>query len=347
MKEKEIIALVDYKGVFGSKYDAIPYRSGLDHNILISEFRKYEINIKFIHFSEIDFTEDWKNRIVIYTSSEDIGYKYKSFIEDIVFGLELKGAIVIPKYIHLRANNNKVFMEILRASLLNEECGNKSKMYGTLEEAKNVLSRGEITFPCVIKTAEGACSTGVSKANDTEELESKIKLMCKVTNFETDYKDIIRLYKHKGYIKESLYRSKFIIQPMIEGLNNDWKLLIFGNRIFNLKRHVRKNDFRASGSHNDYKYGSNSGLTSEMMDFAYKIYLKLNIPMLSFDLAYDGKKCYMIEFQSVYFGSSTFILCDDYYELNDGKWNIRPKEGTYEELYAWSINEYLLKNNLK
>ena len=345
---KKITILTDYKDVFGSKYDAAPYRSGMDKDVLKVEFEKYEINVRYVAFSDVDFSEDWSSKIVLYTSSEDNEYRYKSYIEDIVYGLELKGAVVIPRYSHLKANNNKVFMEILRASLLSDVCGNGSRMFGTLEEAKKAISKNEILFPVVLKQAEGACSSGVGKADNPKELETLIKSMCATKDIAFDTRDYLRAYKHKGYIRESMYRGKFILQPMIKGLGNDWKLLIFGNKIFNLKRHVRKNDFRASGSHNDYKIGSDSGLTSEMMDFAYDIYNRLNVPMLSFDLAYDGKQCYMIEFQSLYFGSSTFLLCKDYYCKQDNGWLLNPKESdSYEELYAWSINEYLVKNNIK
>lgn len=343
-----IIILTDYKGTFGSKHNAVPYRSGMDKEVLKTKFKKHNIDVRYVAFSDVDFSEDWEGKIVLYTSSEDNEYRYKSYIEDIVYGLELKGAIVIPRYSHLKANNNKVFMEILRASLLIDVCDNRSRMFGTLEEGKKAINKKEVQFPVVFKQAEGACSSGVGKADNPKELEALIKSMCATKDIAFDTRDYLRAYRHKGYIRESKYRHKFILQPMIKGLKNDWKLLIFGNKIFNLKRHVRKNDFRASGSHNDYKIGADSGLTSEMMDFAYDIYNRLNVPMLSFDLAYDGNQCYMIEFQSLYFGSSTFLLCKDYYCKDNKGWSLKAKESdSYEELYAWSINEYLVKNNIK
>lgn len=344
---KEIYLLVDYKNIFGSKESTKVYRSGMDKDILRKAFKEYDINTVFVPFSEVDFSKDWSNKLVLYTSSEDNDLKYKSYIEDIVYGLELSGAIVIPRYSLLKANSNKVFMEILRASFLKNECGNDTRMFGTLEEAKRAIGNDEIIFPVVFKTSEGACSTGVRKAETPQELEVLIKSMCATKNFRIDVHDLIRSFRHKGYVKDSLFRNKFITQKMIPELKYDWKLLIFGNKIFNLKRHVRKHDFRASGSHNDYKIGSESGLTSDMMDYAYDIYTKLNVPMLSFDLAFDGKKCHMIEMQAVYFGSSTFFLSKDYYCKENGEWILKPKTGSYEELYVWSINEYLINNKLK
>lgn len=343
---RTLYLLTDYKNIFGSRYDAKPYRSGLDKEFLAKEFEKYNIHVRFIQFSEVDFSEDWTNEIVLYTSSEDHEYHYKSFIEDIVYGLEQKGAIVIPGYAFLRANNNKVFMEIMRKTFLQDECGNDSLLFGTLEEAQSALKMNKISFPTVLKTAGGACSKGVRKADSAIELQNQIRQMCATKDFTFDIRDTIRQFRHKGYIRESAYRHKFITQSLIPRLQNDWKLLIFGNRIFCLKRQVRKSDFRASGSNNDYKAGSEAGMTPEMLDFAYEVFRKLNIPMLSLDYAQDGRRHYMIEFQAVYFGSGTFIMSKDYYCRENGTWILKDKKESYEALFAWSIHEFLIKNKL-
>lgn len=343
---RTIYLLTDYKNIFGSKYDAKPYRSGLDTDLLTHEFEKYNIRVRFIPFSEINFSQNWTNEIVLYTSSEDNEYHYKSFIEDIIYGLEQKGALVVPRYAFLRANNNKVFMEIMRKSILQDECDNDSMMFGTLEEAQSALNMNKISFPVVLKTAGGACSKGVQKADSAAELQRRIKQMCATKEYKFDIRDIARKYRHKGYIRESEYRHKFITQSLIPNLENDWKLLIFGNRIFCLKRHVREADFRASGSNNDYRAGSEAGMTPEMLDFAYKIFLKLRVPMLSLDYAYDGNHHYVIEFQALYFGSGTFIMSKDYYCLENGSWILKDKEDSYEALFAWSINDFLVENKL-
>jgi glutathione synthase/RimK-type ligase-like ATP-grasp enzyme len=339
---REIIILVDYKGNFSSKYDAVPYRSGMDKELLFSAFEKYDISIRFLPFSEVDFYANWEKKIVLYTSSEDDKVLYKSYIEDIIQGLELAGAIVVPKFQYLRAHHNKVFMEILRSVLALDD-GIKTHFYGTVEEL--IKDINDFNFPCVIKSSAGALSRGVAKANNKKELINIAKKLAQSINFYTDVKDYLRCYRHKGYLKSSIYRNKFIVQTMIPNLENDWKVLVFGNKIFNLKRYVRKNDFRASGSHVNYQIGSNSGLTREMMEFVYSIYKKMNVPMLSFDLAYDGQQFYMIEFQILYFGTSTFNLSNDYYERSsDGGWILKNKDCSLEELYSYAIHSYLVNN---
>ena len=95
---EEIIALVDYKGHFGSKHNAVPYRSGMDKNLLEKYFAQFGFEIIFKNFSDVDFkNENYKGQYILYTSSEDKGYNYKNYIEDIIWGLKEQEAILIPE----------------------------------------------------------------------------------------------------------------------------------------------------------------------------------------------------------------------------------------------------------
>ena len=132
---KKIIALVDYKNKFGSKHFDNPYRSGMDKNLLIKFFHDYGYELEFRYFHKIDLSKksEYLGQNIIYTSSEDIGYQYKSYIEDIVLGLEKLSANVIPGYSFLRANNNKVFMEALRKIILEDNIL-KTYHFGSLKD---------------------------------------------------------------------------------------------------------------------------------------------------------------------------------------------------------------------
>ena len=92
-----IIYLTDYKNQFGSKWEADPYRSGPDKDYLSRLFQESNFNVEFIPMSRVDFLDPaWKNRIFLYTSSEEYGLHYKNFIEDVVYGLKEAGAKLIP-----------------------------------------------------------------------------------------------------------------------------------------------------------------------------------------------------------------------------------------------------------
>lgn len=266
-------------------------------------------------------------------------------MEDIIFALELKGALVIPGYCFIHAHNNKVSMESLRSIYLSDT-DNKiiSEHFGTLEEfQKRSLN---FDYPVVIKGAEDAQGRQVLLGKNKYNTFKCIKHISRKRNYFKELKDQIRKYKHKGYLPESKYRNKFIIQNFIPNLTCDWKLLIFGDIIFILRRGIPKGDFKASGSKYNYGFGSKSTPPEGIFDFALKIFKTFNVPYASFDIAWDKKDFYLLEFQFVSFGSSTHLKSDCYYKKIDGEWKPHYNIVDLEYLYAFSIYSHLSKNSL-
>ena len=173
LKDK-IYLLTDYKGRFGSKHGDSPYRSGMDPELLRQSFLDAGYEALFVPLSKADPGDGtWKGRRVLYTSSGDKGLIYKDFIEDIVLSLEYAGASVIPRYRYLRANNNKVFMELLRELLPDEAGGNlKSVCFGSLEE---VESSSVSKYPVIVQGSYGAMGRNVFLANSYSELKNIVR----------------------------------------------------------------------------------------------------------------------------------------------------------------------------
>ncbi len=338
----KIVALTDYKGRFGSKHFDVPYRSGMDKDLLEKYFKNYNVDIEFVQFSDIanNLSRFSKNDYYIYTSSEDIGYKYKSYIEDIVFYLEISGFKIIPKYKYLRANNNKVFMELLRDQISEESpLYMASKVFGVKEELDSILD--SVIYPIVVKNAEGACGVGVFKADAKKELVRVIKKMTKTPGLYNNIKDLIRSYIHKGYLRESKYRNKFIIQQQIEGLSNDYKILCYREKCFVLYRGNRDNDFRASGSG---KFLFRDDLPEGILEYAYSIQNYFDVPNISLDIAYDGKRFYLLEFQFLYFGTTTLEKSHHYFHRINSEWQLKRDKLELEEVYVKSIVDYICNN---
>jgi len=337
----EIILLTDYKNRFGSKWDAIPYRSGFDKKKLKEYFGQNGFETEFYCFSDLPSFSKLENSIVLYTSSEDIGYSYKSYIEDIILNLERRGIKVIPRYDFLRANNNKVYMELLRkryGKLWNDHLN--SFVFGTYEEMERNIDK--VNFPVVIKKAEGAMSRGVFLAKSKEELIKKVKNITRVKYLIEELKDRLRPFKHKGYLKDSVHRTKYILQQYIPNLKSDYKILIFGEYYYIFERPVRKNDFRASGSGNkNYIYGSNVSYPEGIFDFAKTIFIQANVPNLSIDIAYNDLKFYLLEFQALYFGTVGHVKADGYYVYKERKWNFVKNKLDIEKVYSDSIHTFL------
>ena len=335
-----LIALIDYKSKFGSKHFDTPYRSGMDKELLAQYFDELQYHITYKYLHDIDFeNEDYANQYVIYTSSEDTGYKYKSYIEDLIFSLELSGAHLIPEYKHLRANNNKVFMELMR-QFIKLTSNLESKVFGSMKDL--LINIEKITYPVVFKTSGGASGTGVCLINSEKELITKVKEINQ-RDYLSDLRDYGRSLKHKGYIRESLYRQKFILQKFIPNLQNDWKVYIFGEKLYIFKRPLLKGrGIKASGGgYDNYFYGLEAEAPDGLFDFAWEVFSKMDVPHISIDIAYDGKDFYLIEFQSLYFGTAGIPYSEGYFTRKESGWDFITKKLDIEKVYADSIVLYL------
>lgn len=334
----EIYGLIDYQDRFGSKYDAIPFRSGMDKKIISNVLLNSGFVLKWLYFSEVieyDYAF-WEGKYVIYTSSEDSELHYKSYIEDVVYYLELAKAIVIPSFKHLRANNNKVSMELLRKTLFSSNLNIKSKIFGCKEEYK--IKANNLHFPIIFKIHNGAMSKGVDIAYKSNDVVNFLIKYCKTLNYFLFIKDQIRRIKHTKYKTESIFRKKFILQEYIANLNGDYKVLIFHKKIYVLKREPKKRDFRASGS-GIRKFTRT--IPAGLLDYAFDVYKKLNVPNTSLDIGYDGNGFYLIEFQSLYFGSFTLTKSDFFWEFDGTNFNFIEGKSVLEKEYAFSIVKFI------
>ena len=344
----EVTLLTDYQGRFGSKDNSTYYRGGMDLDILSSFFKEHDIEITVKNFAEIDFRKPHQNKIYLYTSQEDAGYEYKSYIEDVIDGLTVAGAIVIPEWRYLRANNNKVFMEILRDIVKCDIVKNiRSWSYGTYEEFEKLHYKRFSGGKSVVKRAGGSGSTGVFGASSFKELDSTIRKHMRSRYYGYELWDFGRSLKHKGYRMESKHRTKHTVQNLVEGMTNDWKVLIFGSRYYIFSRPNRKNDFRASGSgHAKYLYNEDCPIPEGIFDYAEQVYQTLDVPHLSIDIGFDGEEFCMIEFQAIYFGSVGHAEANFYHTREGNEWKKVNESLALEQVYAEAAVEYINKKNL-
>jgi len=339
-----LLILTDYKGHFGSRYDAVPYRSGFDKTRLKNYFAESGFSVIFKPFHEVDFTGEPEAKFCIYTSQEDIGLYYKNFIEDIVLGLEQKGVKMIPGYDFLRANNNKTYMEILRDRLLSDiKPSLKTIYFGAVEELEEQIQN--ITFPVVIKGSAGSMGKNVYLAHNRQELEKMAKKVASSSGYREKLKEMARAWKHPGYKKESCYRKKFILQEFIPDLQNDWKVYVYGDKYYIFYRPVFKHrGFRASGGgYDNYFYDYNAHIPEGIFDYAKSIFEKLNVPNASLDICLNGSDFQLLEFQCVYFGTAGILkkYSSSFFELENGKWVDHPNEGDIEKVYVESIARFI------
>lgn len=337
---RTIYLLTDYKESFGSKWNAVPYRNGFNIELVIDLFKGFGFTAIPMQIVEAQNLSKVVGEYFVYTSTEDYGLIYKSFIEDVIYNLELRGANTIPKHRYLRATNNKVFMEMFRQCFDNNHLSKLQTIeIGSLEDFE--LFRNSLEYPIVIKKSAGALSRGVSLARNEKEAIYLIKRFSNKLPLRSIIKEWLRVYKYKGYKKESSYVGKIVLQQFIPNLKCDYKLLIFFDKYYVCERGVRKNDFRASGSGVNYSFGSKVDLPNGLLDYAKGILKTLNVPQLSLDIAYDGTSFYTIEYQAVHFGTSITVRSDGFYVYGANKWEFQFQQYSIEQLYVESIAKFI------
>lgn len=335
---EKIIMLVDYRGHFWSSVRKKDI--GMDLEALEAAFVELGVTVEFLCFPEVDLRRrSFVGLPVLYQSSEDRGSLYKGYIEDIVLGLTLQGAVPVPRFECLRAHHNKVFMEILRdVSGEPRLQGVRSRTFGTLEDYERYHDKTDATQ--VIKSAEGSTSTGVALLDGVGARRRLPRKLSRSYHLIHAAKNRAKLHLRPWYAAKSNHRRKFIVQDFVPGLSGDFKVLVYWDRTYVLQRSNRKNDFRASGS-GLFEYRRD--LPDGLLDFVRAVFRGFEVPCISIDLAWTGSEFIPLEFQFVFFGSYTLERSPFYFveaESGDG-WTVVEEPSQLEEVFARSVVEFL------
>jgi glutathione synthase/RimK-type ligase-like ATP-grasp enzyme len=335
--KKKIFILTDYEGIYFSKNG--DERLSMDLSLIKQNFESSGFLIEILEFADVNFDRRrFANQYVLYQSSEDTDLLYKSYIEDVIYGLYLIGAKVIPRYECLKAHDNKVMMEILRTiSPLEEMKTVRSQTFGTMEELNKLTIKD---FPLVLKISSGAGSRGVSSIETEQELKYKVKKITRSFYLGDIVKDLVKKVIRKGYLIKSHHRRKYVLQNLIPNLDHDYKVLIYDKKFFVLKRGVRDNDFRASGSG---KFSYQKEIPVEILEFSQKIFNYFDVPFISLDVAYVDKTFYLFEFQFVLFGTITLENSPFYFQKVNNDWECIEDFSILENVFSDSVMSYIWK----
>ena len=235
--------ILDYRDFLYSSVN--PPDSGINITKLSEYLTQLGADVRVWNYSNIDISEDWSNQLIVYQSTEDRGLFYKDYIEDVILALEKRGAILIPDFFAFRAHHNKAYQELIRSHYL-PESKIKSFIFGCFEDLKKESLN--INYPCVLKSAAGAKSTGVHLCQNQKELFKKAKQVSITWDWIEAIKDYIKRQIRHHHVPVSQHKNKFIVQSFLPDLKGDYKVLVYGNKAFALERKVADGDFRASGS---------------------------------------------------------------------------------------------------
>ncbi|MGM8898526.1 MULTISPECIES: ATP-grasp domain-containing protein [unclassified Psychrobacter] len=277
----------------------------------------------------IDFDE---TDIVFYTSSDEENIRL--YLRDVMYFINKKCRI-IPSYDILMSHENKGFQELYRTEL---GFGNlKGNYFFDIDDCN-------LPLPKVLKTVSGSGSSGVFLVKNEKDLldikkkHFNVSNKRKVIKFQRKIKlqaeeFSIYNYRHKGF-------NRFVEQDFIPNLTNDFKILVFGDRYYSLKRNIKEGDFRASGS----------GLfehvkpPKETLDYAKSIFDEMNNPYASLDIAQSPDGCHLIEFQGTNFSPGTLLKAPSRYVCTNGEWVKEKNNQDLEENFAYALNFFMKSN---
>ncbi|NLM66572.1 MAG: hypothetical protein GX180_05275 [Enterococcus sp.] len=351
---KKLIILTDEASWFHiSRADTRNFTS-MDIDRIRNWFSSRDYEVFIYKFSEFDMSINYKGWYILYQTSESPGGFYKRYIEDLVYTLEERGAILLPVYKYLKAHHDKIFMEYMRLGFRDESLKSiRSTCYGSWVDALNF----DRNFPVVIKQASGSAGKKVFLVHNKSDYKKYVKKAGKTLVADslthlvvTEIKNIVKRVIKNIYPSKRKYiqyntdpvSSPVIIQNFIPGFDGDFRVLFFGGKYYCMHRGIRRNDFRASGSgqFSDVKDEHLEGL----LDFARRLTYEIDFPILGMDIGFDGNNYHLIEYQMINFGTSALQRSFLWHEYQDGRWVRCPGRSVLEDEFARSIDEFIINS---
>lgn len=335
------INIVCFRGYFGQ---SLPTPQSLDVDILAQHFSTYGYETAICDLEVLANEGIEADSYYLFGSHQNPDIK--AYYNDVVSCLFAESNRCIPAMQYILAHENKGVQ-----SLLNErfKLGMPKQIY------KLVHASDPFTYNNrVHKLISGSGSSGVFLPATEQEYFSKIRAGIKenislielIFNLKLWIKHLISKITEQKYLAFSSYYRKFlriVIQDKLDSVGYDYKVLVFGEKCFVLKRNVRPNDFRSSGS-GLFEFVE---VPPSLLDFALAFKKKLVVPYVSLDImdiAGKSGEYACIEFQCVHFGPYTKYNAPFGYEWNDG-WTKIANTKSMEEIMAQATVMHINNEN--
>lgn len=283
--------------------------------------------------------------------------KAKLLAKPLISSLEKKGLKVYPNSTTCWHFDDKIgqkyLLESLKAQLV--------PAYVFYEKRKAKEWVRNASFPVVFKLRAGAGSNNVklvsnasqanrlirkafghgfrpvSRVNLLSDKFTKFKRKKNLSNLMIVLKELVR-FVYPRYDDKMLPREKGYVyfQDFIPDNKFDIRVVIIGGRAFGIKRFVRRNDFRASGSGNFIS--DKEAIPVECISYSFKLAEQLEMQSVCFDFVFKGDNFFLLE---ISYGSdpAVYLDCPGFWD-KDLNWH--PGKFTPE----WFIIEDLINSIL-
>ena len=253
----------------------------------------------------------------------------------IIKELDNKGFPVFPNYSSMNHYDNKIkqkyILESINAPLIS------THVFHNKNEAINWSEN--INYPIVFKLSTGAGSANVKLVHSYEEIIELINKSFASGHSPLDRKALFKdrlwhLYRDKNLksivgLFKGLFRliipTKFEIisskergyvyfQNFIPNNSHDIRIIVIGDRAFAIKRNVRKNDFRASGS-GDINYEKDL-IDIRCVKISFEISRKLGFNSMTYDYVFDKNNNPLLIEISYCYSHKSYYQCPGYWDKN-------------------------------
>jgi glutathione synthase/RimK-type ligase-like ATP-grasp enzyme len=258
------------------------------------------------------------------------------FSKQLLYSIEFSGKQVFPNFNTMWHFDDKIgqkyLLESIHAPIV------PSYIFYSKKEALKWISL--TTFPKVFKLRGGAGSQNVRLVNSkyaakklvnksfgrgfsqysafTSLKERWRKYLLGNLTFWDVLKGIIRIFYTTDYARiRGREKGYMYFQEYIYGNNSDTRVVVIGNKAFAIKRMVRKNDFRASGSGEIFY--SKELFDENTIKLAFDIAFKLKSQCVAFDFVYQNGSPLIIEI-SYGFTANGYDKCPGYW-TSDMNWH--------------------------
>jgi len=277
--------------------------------------------------------------------------KDKLFAKQLLFALQQAGKMVFPDF-----NTGWHFDDKVGQKYLLEAIGAPLVPSYVFYSKKEALEWVEKTdFPKVFKLRAGACSYNVRLARTKAVAKHLIKRSfgrgfspySKWNNLKDTFmqfrKNKVPFFNVLKSIGRVFYSTRFArihgnekgyayFQDFIPNNTYDIRIIVIGNKAFAIKRMVRKNDFRASGSGN-IQYAKEL-FDERCVQISFDITKRLNAQCVAFDFVFDQKNTPLLVEINYGFAQNVYLDCPGYWDTSM-KWHeqkFHPEEWMLELL---------------
>jgi len=296
---------------------------------------EHDISYKILDCLKANIKDDLKDCDILIWHFNHIQTEQYRIAKKLIQYLELSGKPVFPNYSSMCHYDNKIaqksLLESIDAPLI------PTHIFFSREEA--IKWSSTINYPIVFKLSTGAGSFNVKLVHSKSEIIKLINksfdighspldrtalFMDRLWHIKRDrnFKSILGLFKglarlviptefEKSSKKEKGYAY---FQDFIPNNKYDIRIIVIGKRAFAIKRNVRENDFRASGS-GSIEYDKKL-FDKRCIEISFEISKKLHFNSMAYDYVFDEFNNPLLVEISYCFSPNAYYHCPGYWDDN-------------------------------